>query len=110
MTRITDNDAGRTKNVELDEPPPSSDKQIADNKSKELGYSRLLIEDVWVVGRERLWKANVKQKREGECGVLIAQKKEREHGDVGCVAGCTEVELPPWTKRMIRRFPEHYSE
>ena len=118
INAVLDDDANRCAVETIDEPVVDDTRKGDDSISKKLGYNRFMIEDVWKVGRERLKKANVKkvrndarkrQLRKREINKAIA--KEINSQDVNTESEFQsemEVEMPPWTKKMMQLFPDMY--
>ena len=82
-----------------------------------------MVTDVWAVGRERLAKADIgslrklgtvrennKQRVKDFNRQQKAQKQNDAEGDINKIQEllADEVDLPPWRKFMMERYPQYY--
>ena len=113
LLRVADDDANRLSSGELHSPATEpKDAEI----TKRLGYNRYMIDNVWKVGRERIRKENVREKRasaavRADRKVLIKRAVINQSKLDPVSAELKDekaVDMPPWTTFLINKFPGEY--
>ena len=86
--------------------------------SKNLGYNRFMVHDVWKVGRSRLEKDEVKRSRlsarkrtnrkRAVNSAIIRSVAETNSAPTCVIKGDMDVERSSWSKKSIELFPDLY--
>ena len=115
---VMDDDASRTIRPQLDDPEPSEITEKDGEIAKRLGYSRFMLEDVRVVGKQRLEKKNIKVARQRQkarvyrnhrVNLALSEEMKRKATVRDPVEKqVKEVILPPWKARLMAQYPEYY--
>ena len=106
--------------VVLDKPDNHDKSKVKDDAvSKKLGYNRFMVHDVWKVGKERLLKDDIKNKRSAAkkrterkrmLNRAIVQSAADNINDVDTeFKEVSKVGVAPWTRKTMHLFPDLYS-
>lgn len=107
---LLDDDGNRCTDDTMEEPKKDDTRKDDDKISKQLGYNRFMIDDVWKVGKERLEKANIKKEREDARARLqrkrdtnraIVERFQQKKNEASAIKADIECDVP-W------RYPDNY--
>ena len=92
-------------------------KKLDEKISKKLGYNRFMIEDPWVIGKDRIEKAEYKRVRNDAreralrkraINKVVVEKVRMREARGSAFKQEIDVEVPPWTLKMHELLPDLY--
>ena len=112
VERVLDDNAQQSTPAEIDECVVDEE---SEKTSKELGYNKYMIEDVWMFGKNLLKEDDVLKRRSDvynrrlqkkaiSRGIALAKKKQNR--DCVLVEQNNEIAMPNWTSKMKEEFPD----